>query len=227
MSDTHQSCFADISPSPAYLFRDYFYCEHCALETGKTTSPLHSYDAQKVNPIGPINRVITDFPTHCASETFCLKAITLPNGSRIGCPLKVELTGEGLQGTATFIASHILYGSRVQKSISRLWLKLCIDDFGSPRLALLSKSTPKRISSNPHVKKLTASGAKLAPQIYTDLFALYGGATSPTATLLWRIGISDDGKLEQLLTVSLPPSEANERSMSEMLEEAIHEGAWA
>jgi hypothetical protein len=226
MPNTHQSWLSNISASPAYLYRDHFYCEHCALDNGNTTKPNQKLSVQSVNPVGPINRVITENPTHCASETFCLKPVNLPDGSRIGCPLKVELTNEGFLSTTMFVASHMLYGSRSQKAIGRLWLQLVIQDFGHPPLALLSKTVPKKISSNSHMKKLTSSGVNLTPHVFTNLFALYGGALSPSATILWRIGLTDDGKLDKLLTVSLPPSEAIERPMSDLLEEAIDAGAW-
>lgn len=228
MSDHPPSWLSEITISPAYLYREYFYCEKCSTDTAKTTNPREGYSAQFTNPIGPIKNRSVDYPVHCAAGEFCLVPVRLPSGSLLGCSLDLALSPNGIGTAAHFIASHLLYGSRSQKQIGRLWLKLCSDRFGFGHLPLLllSSTLPKRISAHPKIKKLTSVGATLDPHILTDLHFLYGTAVTPQSTILWRMAVSDVGSLENLLTVALPLSESTERSVKDLLEEAVECSAW-
>ena len=74
--------------------------------------------------------------------------------------------------------------------------------------------------------------SKILPEIFTDCSYVYGGTTpneynpSPEETNLWRIEPNNTGGFNPVESIALPASEIHERTLQDMIEEAISEGAW-
>jgi hypothetical protein len=78
----------------------------------------------------------------------------------------------------------------------------------------------------------------LSPQVFTDLEYVYGGGIEKSdssqcdpggrdlGAVLWRLSIDSRGQLEDPRSVGLPQSEALEREIEDLLDEAISEDAW-
>ena len=113
--------------------------------------------------------------------------------------------------------------------VGRLWARIYSDYLRDCR-----PLTPLSIEKTPFADSLIKilarlkkkEKARIMPEIFTDCSCIYGGATSPDKTTLWRVVAGDNGDYEDPETVYLPPSEAHERTLQDAIEEAISEGAW-
>lgn len=206
-------------------------CEDCAVKVCEDLDKKGVEDTGDTNdyPQEVVNGNESDSPDHCDFGARCINAIKIPGGTnKIGCPLSCRLTRDGVAYVRNSIAEHILFGSAHQKGVGRLWLHL----FGSyledvPLIPLLKQPVPVP----PVLKRALGHRVHyvvLFPQVFTDLAHVYGGGTTKdsSAAILWRLSIDSNGRLEDPRTVAVPKSEAVEREVADLVEEAISEGAW-
>jgi hypothetical protein len=107
-----------------------------------------------------------------------------------------------------------------------------------PILKLNSSWAPLPSPVKKALPHLTSKTCSILHEIYTDLENVYGGAVSRNkeddSLFLWRLSIDDTGKLcmpsspdsDGFHTVQLPHSELQERSLEDILTEALSNGAW-
>lgn len=88
-----------------YIYQADLYCDCCGKDIKqKLKSEGHepedpnderSYDSDDYPKYAPLEE--TDNPYHCGSHDDCLNAITLNNGSKIGCLIENSLTSDGVE----------------------------------------------------------------------------------------------------------------------------------
>lgn len=152
----------------------------------------------------------------------------VPGGVAIGCPLGNPLTGEGVEGLRKSVTENIVSESAHKRGVGRLWARVYADALRNCRLTSL------RLDADPIaqslVKKLKDLKRKekafFMPEILTDCSYIYGKVNSPNKTILWRVEATDTGGFGPAETIALPASESRERSLRDMIEEAISEEAW-
>jgi hypothetical protein len=104
----------------------------------------------------------------------------------------------------------------------------------NPLLQLTRASSPLPPPVKKALPHLTSKTRHLLHEVFTDLENVYGGAVSRSedgdSLILWRLSIDDTGKLcsptSPVVGVQLPHSELQERSLEDILGEAISDGAW-
>ena len=183
------------------------------------------------NDISPSNEF--DTPQHCNFGSKCINSIAIPNGRPIGTPLDVRLTKDGVDYIRNSSAEHVLFGSANQKCVSRLWLHLYNDVLNNFQqlVPLLQRSA----KIPPVLRKSLGSLARetVLPEVFTDLHCVYGGASNETSNFpdtglgLWRLSINSQGQLIDPTIVYVPRTEIIERSLKEVIDDAISEGAWS
>ena len=212
-------------------------CEDCAAQKIEQLEAEGIADSGDSNdfPQGPFPDNEADTPQHCGNHEHCVNAVKLPGGTKVGCPLSGTLTEDGVSYTRNSIAEHILFGSVHQKAMGRLWWYLFSSAMDNGPLIQLTRPAsiipPAIKRALPH---LTSKTCHLLTESFTDLENVYGGAVSRgedgTSLILWRLSIDDTGKLcspaTPVASVQLPHSELQERSLEDILSEAISDGAW-
>jgi hypothetical protein len=224
--------------SDVYVYQADFLCEDCA---GKIIEKLEKEGVEDTGdtddfPQGPYPEGggEADSPHHCGSGAGCVNAIKVPGGSKIGCPLGNPLTDDGVEYLRKSLA-HDLVCKRGAHShgVNLLWSSIYPDACSEGRLANVAieidnpSAFPLKRSLISLLSSLKKVDLRILPEIFSDCSYVYGGATSASQTILWRLrGDNETGKFDDLETVHLPASEANERKLRDMIEEAISEGAW-
>jgi hypothetical protein len=171
-----------------------------------------------------------DSPNHCGMGEECQNRIHVPGGATIGCPLGNPLTSDGIKWLFERLAENIVSKDIHHRLVGRLWAHIYSDYLRNCPLALLQIENITFSFAPSLVKILNSLKGKekagIMPEAFTDCSYIYGGASSPEKTILWRVEATNDGKFANPETVYLPPSEVHERTLQDMIEEAISEGAW-
>jgi hypothetical protein len=219
-----------------FAYNAAMICEDCA---AKTIEHLEKQGIENTGdsndfPQGPYTNNESDSPQHCDNGASCANAVQIPGGKKIGCPLVCSLTEEGIAYVRRSIAEHILFGSAHQRGVSRLWWSLFHDSVEYGPLLLLSRSSPLPKALRKSLLLSSPKTTNVLTTIFTDLESVYGGAVSRRedgeSLVLWKLAIDESGHLPPastpVPTVQLPISELQERSLEDMLTEAISDGAW-
>lgn len=210
-----------------YLYHADTLCVACGQDAVQKAEAKGDYDTGDSDdfPQGPfIMENEADAPGHCGNGSACLNALKIPGGLKVGCPIKTFLTEEGIDYTRQTILDDILQPNAHPRRVGRLWFKLYSYSFGDqPLVKLTSEEIPTSLWKP--LVPLTKQ-AILWTATWTDLAHIYGGAQSPDSMILWRLAIDDLGNFKDLRKVLLPTSEADERSLEDMLSEAVSSGAW-
>jgi hypothetical protein len=215
-----------------FVFRAALICEDCAAKTiGKLDSDkIEDTGSSDEYPQGPYSNDETDSPSHCDNGGHCVNAIKVPGGKKIGCPLSCSLTQHGVESTRRSIAEHIIFGSPHQKAVGRLWCNLYRESLGGPLLKLTDSPLTTTNDVSKALKSLTKNHHhRVLQEMFTDLDCIYGGAIELTgngALLLWKLELSDEGKPEKLASICLPITEREERSIEDIISEAVSDDAW-
>lgn len=219
--------------SDPFAFNAALICDDCAAKTIEKLDAEHIVDSGDSSdyPQGPYHHDETDTPSHCDNGSRCVNAVQVPGGKKIGCPLTCSLTKHGVESTRRSIAEHIIFGSAHQKAVGRLWWHLYHDALeGGPLLKLTTSPLPATHEILKKLKLLTPNHHhRVLPEMFTDLDSIYGGAIDLKdrgALLLWKLNLSDEGKPTSLASIGLPISERDERSIENLLSEAVSEDAW-
>jgi hypothetical protein len=232
------SSWLDLVPvCDGFTYNAAMICEDCAAKTIEHLEAKGIEDTGDSDdfPQGPFPNSETDTPDHCDNGAHCVNAVKIPGGKKIGCPLSCILTQHGVEETRRSIALHILFGSAHQKAVGRLWWHLFHSSLNDgPILKLTSDWAPLPAPIKKELPQLTNKPNHLLHETYTDLENVYGGAVShgehEDSLILWRLAINDAGKLSSAstpsVTVQLPLSELQARSLETILTEAINDGAW-
>jgi hypothetical protein len=215
----------------AYAYNAALICEDCA---DKTIEKLDDERAENTGdsndfPQGPVENNESDSPGHCDNNEHCTNAVKIPGGKKIGCPLTTILTSDGVEYTRNKIAEHILFGTPHQKCIGRLWLYLYSSQLGNFPLIQLHNQPIEVAAPLKKALSILSKTATIEPKVFSDLEYVYGTAVPArhyNAVGLWRLSISDTGKLGDLKTALLPASELQESSVVDILTAAISEEAW-
>ena len=214
-----------------YVYDADLICEDCGLAT------IARLEKQGIEDSGDSNDFPqphsdgggeSDSPQHCGRGSNCVHKIHVPGGVSIGCPLGNSLTGDGIKYLHDTLAEDIISTIAHQRKVGRLWAHIYGDYLRDCPLVLLAiGKNPIASSLFEILKRLKKKEkAEIMTEAFTDYSCIYGGASSPEKTILWRVEATDDGKFSDPETVYLPPSESHERTLQDMVEEAISEGAW-
>ena len=218
--------------SDVYVYQADFLCEDCASKIIEQLKKKHIEDTEDSNdfPQGPYSDGggEADSPHHCGMNEKCINKVHVPGGVSIGCPLGNPLTSEGVVYVRDAIAEDITNESAHKRGVGRLWAHIYSDVLRDHALRRIDLArTP---IANSLIKVLAehkkAKGGKVLSEIFTDCSYVYGGTSAPNTIILWRTEANDTGGFNPLETILLPSSEAHERPLQEMIEEAISEGAW-
>jgi len=172
-----------------------------------------------------------DSPGHCGFGDECINALTLPSGGKIGAPLGNGLTSDGIEYLQATLIKDLLSTNKHERDVGRLWAAIYSSYLDAPltRFSKEFKSDWKFNLPTDFVKHLDwfrkEDHSEVMPELFTDLRYVYGGAVSPHKTTIWRLEITKTG-FTDLMTVLLPSSEAQERSLEDMVREIIEEDAW-
>jgi hypothetical protein len=229
------SSWLDLVPVvDAFAYNADMICEDCAAQVIEKLEAKGVENTGDSNdfPQGPYSDNEADSPQHCGNLGHCVNAIRILRGEKIGCPLTCTLTEDGIEYTRKSIAEHIIYGAAHQKAIGRLWWHLFHSSLEESKLIQLARS----ISPFPPPLKIALStlASKNCPplhEVFTDLEYIYGGSISKgedgESLVLWRLGLDDRGQLIKPADhAQLPASEIEERSLEDIISDAISEGAW-
>ena len=228
--------------SDAYIYQADLICEDCG---NKIIEQLEKKGVEDTGdsddfPQGPHSDGggESDSPQHCGIGSGCVNKIHIPGGATIGMPLGNPLTSDGVKYLRDSVANDIIATDAHHRKVGRLWARIYSDCLRDCPLIELSQSALlvnyKQVTgitiASPLIKILRLlkkkENAVIVPEIFTDCSCIYGGATTSEKTILWRVETMDDGGYKDPETVYLPPSEAHERTLQDMIEEAISEGAW-
>lgn len=220
--------------SDAYVYNADFICEDCGEATIARLEKMGIEDTGDSDgfPQGPHSDGggESDSPQHCGMGARCVNKIHIPGGVTIGCPLGNPLTSDGVKYLRDSLAEDIVSTSAHKRMVGRLWAHIYSDCLRDCPLISLSTQFLKTPIAHSLIKILESlkkkERAPMMPEIFTDCSCIYGGATASEKTVLWRVEATDDGSYDDPATVYLPPSEAHERTLQDMVEEAISEGAW-
>ena len=220
--------------SDAYIYQADLICEDCGNDTIARLEKMGIKDTGNSDgfPQGPHSDGggESDSPQHCGMGARCANRIHIPGGATIGCPLGNPLTSDGVKYLCENLANDIVSTDAHHRKVGRLWAHIysdCLRD--CPLIPLSTKFLKTPIAHSlikilEHLKKKERT--PIMPEIFTDCSCIYGGMTSSDKTILWRVEATNDGSYGDPETVYLPPSEAHERTLQDMVEEAISEGAW-
>jgi len=217
--------------SNAYAYQADLICEDCGNDIIERLEKKGVEDTGDSDdfPQGPHSDGggESDSPQHCGNGRNCINKIHVPGGATIGCPLGNSLTNDGVKYLRDTLADDIISTSSHHRKIGRLWARIYSDYLRDCPLTSLSiESTPIADSLIKILARLKKKEkAKIMPEAFTDCSYVYGGMTYSN-TALWRIEATDDGGYGDPETVHLPLSESRERTLRDMIEEAISEGAW-
>ena len=215
-----------------YMYQADLICEDCGnkiIEQLKKEGVEDDGDSDRV-PQGPYSNggEEADSPHHCGMNERCINKVHVPGGRSIGCPLGNPLTSEGVAYVRETVARDITDESAHKRGVGRLWANIysnVLHNCPLHRIDLTKTSITNSLIKILAKYKKTID-AKILSNIFTDCFCVYGGANSPDKTELWRTEANDSGGFNPLKTVALPSSETRERTLQDMIEEAISEGAW-
>jgi hypothetical protein len=217
----------------AYAYNAALICEDCGAKTIEELEAKGIEDTGDSNdfPQGPIGDNESDSPGHCDNNEYCINAVKVPGGKKIGCPLQTTLTEDGCNYVRDKIAENILFGNPHQKAVGRLWLHLYNSSIGHVDLIpIITQPIPTYRGLKTALSAVIKSGCQILPKVFTDLEYVYGAAVHTKmdtgSLILWRLSLTDTGKFDEVNTVELPISEENENTMTNMLTEAVSEGAW-
>jgi hypothetical protein len=223
--------------SDVYVYQADFLCEDCAEKL------IQEFEKQGIEDTGDTNDFPqgpypdgggeADSPNHCGAGAGCVNAIEVPKGSKIGCPLGNPLTRDGMEYVSKGMAHDLVCENNPHShGVQLLWSHIYPEVLRDCPLTMFPVDRP---TSLPLRRSLIAILARLKkkeqsvilPEIFTDCSYVYGGATSGSKTTLWRLAVDNEtGKFSNMETAYLPASEARERTLQDMIEEAISEGAW-
>jgi len=223
--------------SDVYVYQADFLCEDCA---GKIIEKLEKEGVEDTGdtddfPQGPYPEGggEADSPHHCGSGAGCVNAIKVPGGSKIGCPLGNPLTSDGTRYVEEKLAHNLVCETSPHShGVQLLWSSIYSDALRDCPLVKFSiKDSDSVHLRHPLIAILARLKKKedsvILPEIFTDCSYVYGGATSAAKATLWRLTVDNEtGKFSNMETAYLPASEAKERTLQDMIEEAISEGAW-
>jgi hypothetical protein len=174
-----------------------------------------------------------DYPQHCGMHGRCVNAVKVPGGSKIGCPLGNPLTHEGMECVGKGQAHDLVCENNPHShGVQLLWSHLYPEVLRDCPLTMFPVDRPTSLPLRRSLITILARLKKkedsvILPEIFTDCSYVYGGATSAAKTTLWRLAVDNEtGKFSDMETAYLPASEAKERTLQDMIEEAISEGAW-
>lgn len=212
-----------------YVYSADMICEGCGVKLIRKleTKGIEDTGDSDDFPQGPTyGENESDTPSHCGNAEVCVNALKIPGGKKVGCPIKTYLTEDGVAYTREAILRDILQEDDHPRRVGRLWFELYANSMPEARLERLTDhEIPPRlwkaVSGIPRHEQAIVWG-----ETWTDLAHVYGGAQSPDSMILWRLVIDDLGDFKDLQLVHLPESEAAERSLEDMLTEAISADAW-
>jgi hypothetical protein len=218
-----------------YTYQGALYCDDCAEQI------IEELDAQGAEddgdseqyPQGPYSDGggESDIPQHCDNGAQCVNAVQVPGGAKIGCPFGNPLTDESASHLVEAIAKDVLRQDDHARAIGRLWC-LIYPDVGTAELIKITAGGRQVCAFWPaNLGELFTAldlgeGCAVSCICYTDIDYLYGSALRPGAIVLWRAEITPEGNFANLENVALPESEASERTVADMITEAVRDGAW-
>ena len=223
--------------SDIYAYQADLICEDCA---GKIIEELEKKGVEDTGdsndfPQGPHGDGggESDSPGHCGMGPGCVIAIKVPGGNKIGCPFGNPLTDEGAAYVQQKLAHDIVCETSPHShGVQLLWSHVYPDILRDCPIIKFPIDNPTsfhlRHSLITILEKLKKKEqSKILPEIFTDCSYVYGCATSASKTTLWRLTVDNEtGKFSDIETAYLPASETHERTLQDMIEEAIGEGAW-
>lgn len=218
-----------------YVYQSDLICEDCGLATIAQLEKQGVEDTGDSDdfPQGPHSDGggEADSPYHCGMGAECQNRIHVPGGATIGCPLANPLTEDGARYLCEQLAENIVSRNTHKRQVGRLWASIYSDYLRNGQYCPLALMPVEKIPFALSLVKILTSLKKkekagIMPEAFTDCSYIYGGATSPEKTILWRVEATNDGEFSDPKTVYLPPSESHERTLQDAIEEAISEGAW-
>lgn len=223
--------------SDVYAYQADLICEDCA---GKIIERLDKQGQEDTGdsddyPQGPHGDGggEADSPGHCGMGKGCVNAIKVPGGNKIGCPFGNPLTNDGVNYVREKLAHDLICeNSRHSHGVQLLWSSIYSDVLRDCPIIRFPVNEPASVPLRHALITILAKLKKkeqsvILPEIFTDCSYAYGGATSAAKTTLWRLAVDNEtDKFSNLETVYLPASESIERSLQDMVDEAISEGAW-
>jgi hypothetical protein len=211
-----------VPSSSAYLTYHRLVCESCGRSL--LSDPGHAKD-----PIeGPLPQGggQSDTAWFCAFRRDCKNAIEVVANKWIGCPLGNPLSRAGAADLRESICRTMLAPDKYTRRIGRLLNRIWKDYTASSLVRLPANHTRSPLLHKALTNIWRDEKAEISPIFYTDLEHIYGIATYPTKTLVWRITATDEGGLTNLGVVYLPASEGQDRSVEQIVMEAASENAW-
>lgn len=212
----------------SYAFKAELLCEDCgraAAEELRTKGVEDDGDSDTF-PQGPYDGGgEADSACFCGRGRDCLSAVEVEN-RKIGCPLGNSLTADGIRALQDSIRRNLLAPDKYSRMVGRLLCRVWKDYTETPLLRLPPAAGSSKLLEKHLAYLRNDEKATVSPIVFTDLEHVYGIASKPTKTIVWRITCTDSGGLTDLSTVDLPSSEATERSVESIVTEAASEGAW-
>jgi hypothetical protein len=217
-----------------YVYQADMICADDAAKIMKTLKKEGAEDTGDSDdfPQGPLGDGggEADSPGHCGFGSSCENALPLPSGSKIGAPFGNPLTSDGIEYLQSTLVRNLLASEKHANDVGRLWAAIYNEHLDIP-LTLLPKDFQRDHWDLPANFKKHLSWfhkedhSTVMPELFTDLRYVYGGAASVHKTTIWRLEITPTG-FTDLRTVLLPASEAQARSLEDMIREIIEEDAW-
>jgi hypothetical protein len=215
-----------------YAYQGALYCDDCAEQI------IEELDAQGAEDDGDSEQYPqgphsdgggeSDSPYHCDNGAQCVNAVQVPGGAKIGCPFGNPMTVEGLSHLVEAIADDVLRQDDHARAVGRLWRSIYSEVDAMDLIKITPGGRQVCAAWPANLGELfTVLDVGTVPCIcYTNLDYLYGHAIRPDAIVLWRAEITPEGNFANLENVALPESEIGERTVTEMITEAMRDGAW-
>lgn len=221
-----------------YVYQAALFCGPCALDIMKNLRKAPGFDPNTELPKdsndwpqGPARDGggEADSPQHCDSNDECLMAVTLPCGSKIGCPLDHELTSEGARYTNEKIAEDLFRKNEHARQVGRLWATLFRDYLTDDlfKITLQTEVLPEDLVDLLFKIKNSGIGFRMLPEIFLAPEGyIYGGGHGDKADILWRVNVNAKGNYPDYNIVELPAGELSQYPLEDHLKDAISDGAF-
>jgi hypothetical protein len=220
-----------------YIYQAALYCDDCATEImnqlakagkpGADPNEPPPEDSDEWPQPASDGGGEADSPNHCDAGEGCEHAVTLPCGSKVGCPLAHELTSEGARYTNEKIAEDLFRKDKHARQVGRLWAVLFRDYLTDDlfKISLQTEVLPEDLVDL--LFEIKNKGFRLLPELYLAPEGyIYGGGHGDKADILWRVNVCEEGDFTDYNLVELPAGELDQYPLEDHLKEAISDGAF-
>jgi len=224
-----------------YVYQAALYCNDCATEImnqlakdGKPGADPNEAAPEDSDqwPQGPHpdGGGEADSPNHCDAGDSCERAVKLPCGSKIGCPLDHTLTIEGARYTNEEIAKNLFRKDKHARQVGRLWAVLFREYLTDElfKISLETETLPEDLVDL--LFEIKNKGFRLLPELFLAPEGyegyIYGGGHGDKTDVLWRVNVCEKGDFVDYNLVELPTGELAQYPLEDHLKEAISNGAF-